>query len=366
MIQRLTATKKSTPLHARYKGRPDIHCTLCYKCVDRCRCTEDDWISEIDGYTPAPIDWREHDRPRSSGSAVIAEEAELKWRHSHWTERRNKVAEAMWDAKIGGNRFWSFCNCGALCVVQWSEKLQRHRVKGSFCKDRHCEPCQRAKAARIRQNIEKQLMTRESSSPRNKRTHRFVTFTVKHSNAPLREQIDRLYACFKRLRRTPCWAESQTGGVCMLEVKLSNGEWHPHLHVVVGGNWVHQDELREAWKEVTGDSFIVHIRALPRINDIGAYVAKYITKGTSVEVWQDPGRAAEWIKASKGVRMCNTFGDWRSLKLTAALESATDWTFVDRLETLIGRSRSGEDHAMHVLMSMRPPGNEAEEQLTQQ
>ncbi len=149
----------------------------------------------------------------------------------------------------------------------------------------------------------------------------------------------------------------------MLEVKLNGEEWHPHLHCIAEGNWISRDELSQAWHEATGDSFIVDVRALPRTKDVGIYIAKYVTKGTSVDVWNKPEKAVEWINAIKGVRTCSTFGDWRGFRLTAPLESATDWIHVDRLVTLIGRARRGEEDALQILVSLRPPGDEAEEML---
>lgn len=346
--------KPADRINRLYGKRPDMFCIHCRRYVGNCDCTYDPEYVR-------PRDWREHQRPRSKAGRIMPNAAECTWRHSHWRARRDKVAKALLNSKIAGKQFENFCACGAGQVVQWSEKLQRHRISGSFCKNRHCEPCQRAKAARIRQNLEKQLEEAVSSSPRNKRTHRFVTFTLRHTNEPLKQQIEKLYRSFKKIRREKCWAESQTGGVVMLEVKLSEGNWHPHLHVISAGNYMAQDELREAWHRITGDSFIVDIRALNRSKDVGIYIAKYVTKGTSVAVWEDDSKASEWIAAIKGVRTCSTYGDWRGMQLTAPLETADDWILVDALDKLIGRARSDEAHAIQILLTLRPPGDEAEE-----
>jgi len=162
------------------------------------------------------------------------------------------------------------------------------------------------------------------SSTRNIRTHRFFTFTLRHNDKPLKEQITRLYRCFKKLRNTQVWRDTQLGGAVMLEVKLAKDKnaagkqrWHPHLHAVAEGKWIDNARLKHAWHEITGDSIVVDVRILPRDKDAANYVSKYVTKGTSTVVWHTQELADEWIKASKGIRFCSTFGTWRGFRLTA-------------------------------------------------
>lgn len=166
----------------------------------------------------------------------------------------------------------------------------------------------------------------------------------------------------------------------MLEVKWSDGEWHPHLHIITGGNWIDHRLIREEWLRLTGDSHIINIKALPRTNDVGAYIAKYVTKGTSVEVWNHPEISAEWIEAIKGVRTCATFGDWRGIRLTDNVDSADDWKYIDTLDKMILRARTELNEpgretdqsktqiavATAILLTLRPPGDDAEEMLIAQ
>jgi hypothetical protein len=189
-----------------------------------------------------------------------------------------------------------------------------------------------------------------------------------------------LYKSFKQLRRCKAWKDTQHGGAFMLEVKLVKPrnttrrdgtpskplEWHPHLHVIAQGSFVNIKLIQEEWHRITADSWLVDVRVLPRENDVAAYVSKYVTKGTSPEVWNHPEFAAEWIEASKGIRTCDTFGTWRGFGLTKPVAIATDWTRVGSLVELIRRCRQDEEIAWWILSTVRPPGDEWEDQLTSQ
>src|SRR5690349_17798707 len=63
---------------------------------------------------------------------------ELRWRHSHWWARREKVLQAMKDTQVSWKKIERFTHCGACAQVVWSEKLQRRRITASYCHDRHC------------------------------------------------------------------------------------------------------------------------------------------------------------------------------------------------------------------------------------
>ena len=84
-----------------------------------------------------------------------------------------------------------------------------------------------------------------------------------------------------------------------------------HLHVIAEGAYLPATELSAAWHKITGDSFVVDVRSLKSGKDAAYYVSKYVTKGTSVAVWHNIDTAQEWVTATKGVRICSTYGDWR-------------------------------------------------------
>jgi hypothetical protein len=279
-----------------------------------------------------------------------ATESETIFRHSHWSQKRSRVRQAMIAVSTGRFAQNRFDECGSECTVEWSETENRHRIRGNYCHSRHCEPCMRSKANKIAQNLAQRLAGR----PKN--TFRFITLTLKHSQAPLRQQITRLYRSFRTLKAQKLWKRSQQGGAVMLECKWTGTHWHPHLHIISEGSYMRKDDLSDLWLKATGDSMIVDIRVLTDTRDASHYVSKYITKGTSAATWANDDAAQEWVLASKGVRICNTFGTWRGFRLLAAPTDVTDWVPVCTLNDLIARANDGEVAAIELLLILRPPG----------
>lgn len=277
---------------------------------------------------------------------------ETEFRHSHWTARRAKITAHL--ASCGASMFsmerWT--ECGSDCMIEHSEKADKHRVKANYCKSRHCEPCSRARANVLAANLQEKLTAAANGK------FRFVTLTLRHTKTPLLNQIKKLYASFKTLRKQAYWKQSQRGGAFMLEVKWSarSREWHPHLHVITDGSWMDKRDLSREWLKVTGDSTSVDVRALDDAKHAAHYLVKYVTKGTSSEVWDDKEAAQEWITATRGIRVCSTFGNWRGMKLSKPTIKYDDWVKVCRLDNLIQRVQAGEQHAMQILLLLRPPG----------
>lgn len=290
-----------------------------------------------------------------------AEIEETRFRHSHWKNRRDRIRAmlARSGARVHALNRWD--ECGGQCQVQWSESRQNFRLSANYCKSRFCEPCMRAKANMVARNLREKLEeARQAARSRDPIGVRFITLTLRHNKAPLKSQIDRLHASFKKLRNLPLWKLSQLGGAAALEVKWTGVAWHPHLHVVAEGSFISKEQLSQAWHECTGDSFVVDVRALKDLADACHYVSKYITKGTNDAVWLDDDRALEWITASRGVRICNTFGSWRGFKLTKPTSSLNDWKPIRSLINLLEAAQAGELAAQAILLILRPPGQTEE------
>lgn len=268
------------------------------------------------------------------------------FRHFFWKDKRKRVRIALASSGTGPRQLENFDNCGSECVIEWSDAEQRYRLRGSYCHSRHCEPCCKAKANLLAANLRDRLNTRKDKS------FRFVTLTLLHSITPLNEQIARLYSCWRRLRQTPLWKKSQQGGAAMLEVKWNpkSRKWHPHLHIVAEGGYLNSRELSQAWLKITGDSMIVDIRRLDKTKDVAFYVAKYVTKGTNREVWEDDNAAIEWVTSTKGVRTCATFGNWRGFKLLAKPKDSGGWVAVALLRSVAAKARAGEVHSINLLL----------------
>jgi len=268
---------------------------------------------------------------------------ELAFRHSHWKARREKTREILASIGTSSKAMFAFENCGADCIVEFSELEQRYRKRASYCHSRHCQPCMRSKAARIRMNLSKVI--RDNRPNR----YRFFTFTLKHDDTPLRDQIQRLYRCFTKLRRDRLWKDTQVGGAFMLEVHHTGKHWHPHLHVIGEGDFIPRQQLINLWHRVTENSFIVDVRAINNTDGASRYVTKYITKPADENIINDRDKAQEYFNAIRGVRTCSTYGKWRGVKLSERQTDADDWKAICKLDTLVKRAEDGDKHSQIIL-----------------
>lgn len=274
---------------------------------------------------------------------------ELVFRHTHWTARRKKVIAALARSGQSDHRIERFCHCGAGCHVQYSKSAERYRVSAEFCHDRHCEPCGRSKANLIAKNLERRLTEKAEGR------YRFVTLTLRHCDEPLEKQLAHLLASFRRLRASKFWRQNQRGGCAVIEVKWrpQSRRWHPHMHVIAEGGYIDQYALSAAWSIASNGSTIVDVRALKSGRDAAWYTAKYLGKGTNVETWEDPDVAREWIIATKGLRICGTYGSWRGYKILQKPDKLDDWIDLGSLDKIIADAKAGAKTSQLWLTKIR-------------
>jgi hypothetical protein len=283
----------------------------------------------------------------------IADAWEAEFRHMNWQAVRDKVAHAMHDAGTSEHTLTRFANCGAECMVEWSDDLQKYRLRASFCKCRHCQPCMKARQRLIAGNLTKKL---EKGTAQEGHRFRFITLTLRHTRRPLAEQKAELYKAVKQLRKFRCWKETQVGGAIMFENKLNDrGEWHPHIHIISEGTYLSQKQLADQWFKITNGSFKVDIRSIKGVKDAANYVSKYACKGVDDSVWKDHEKAIEWVTASHRLRSCATFGTWRGFALLGhdPAESVTDWKPVALLTRIVAQAAAGsiaDSNLLHILV----------------
>jgi hypothetical protein len=287
---------------------------------------------------------------------IPARPEEEEFRHSAWKAKRAAVMKALQRRAVGQARLDRFACCGSNLTVEWNQEEQRHRVCGCFCHDRHCEPCGRAKGAIIARNLRAKLEGATSNQ------FRFITLTLRHSTAALKDQINRLMKCFRTLRNSKDWKASQRGGSASLEVKWDpkTDRWHPHLHVIADGAFLGKEQLSAMWHHITTDSFIVDIRLLRDSKEAAHYVAKYAAKGCNAEIWSCPERADEWIDAMHGVRMVGTWGTWRGYRLMQRSEANEGWTHVGTYIDVLRAARRAEMWAVAIMEHIVPSSSPEE------
>jgi hypothetical protein len=287
---------------------------------------------------PAPseevgIDLRGHDLPSVDYAVAPISREEAIFRHSGWASRRHAVYRSMIRTHQGKGRTDSFANCGSDCFVMTNQITRAYRCQANYCHDRMCVPCQAKRSALVGAGILRHIRGLDVASLK------FVTLTLRHSETGLRDQIDRLFRHAAALRRRKYWHASVTGGIQVLEVKLSkSGLWHPHLHLIVEGR-LEAGLLREEWRAITGDSFIVDVRPV-RDDQVIGYLTKYLTKPCSTTIYRCEKSLDEFVKSVKGRRVFNTFGSWRGADFEAGADDPHPdaWVVVGRLSSLIARS----------------------------
>lgn len=290
---------------------------------------------------------KEDDRKAAFWSMQVApaHQEETIFRHSAWRQKRQLVRTALAEVNTNANALERFDQCGSECVVEICPDDQTLRVRANYCRNRHCQPCNQAKANRLAANLRNRLQ----SQPHGR--YRFITLTLRHTDTPLAHQIKRLYTSFAKLRKEKIWKRTQRGGAAILEVKWQpdTRKWHPHLHVIAEGDFVRQADLSNAWLTITGDSHVVDIRALKESKDAAFYIAKYVSKGTNDAVWIDPDARQEWIVATKSVRSAATFGTWRGFKLLAVNADTKEWKPLGTLYRIVQDAREGKKWAQAIL-----------------
>lgn len=185
-----------------------------------------------------------------------------------------------------------------------------------------------------------------------------MTLTYRDTEA-LDGCVERGWRDFRKLRQRKLW-EQALGCLATMEIQRGQGSglWHPHLHVLVArpsctclrGRRLDDDGPRcshgrvrcphalnqccisEAWREITGESFVVDIRAARAEEDrsmAGAVreVVKYCTKLTEVSSKQrEDGRSdvLELHRAIRGRRLLTTTGVFRGLVEPVTAEELLD------------------------------------------
>jgi len=260
------------------------------------------------------------------------------------------VFAALIRAGTGRTALHRFANCGSGAVVERGRNGE-YRVRANYCRSRWCRPCAAARAAALADTIATRLAGR---------TFRFLTLTLRSSSTPLTDQLSRLIRCFRELRRSRLWRQTVTGSIAVIEITRNNGRWHPHLHVLILGNYVDQAQLAQRWHAITGDSFVVWIRRPPE--GIADYIAKYASKGTDNSVESDDDAFTEAIRALSGRRLIITTGELygaeKADQPTAAepllLHGPPEpyWTVIGTLTRIIDNARRGDPEAVAILKAL--------------
>lgn len=250
--------------------------------------------------------------------------------------------EALKRTRRPDARIDRFANCGAGMMLQMSKDGSDLRMVCTRCKDRFCVACGAERSAGFAERVAQHIAGRVT---------RFVTLTLRASNTPLADQIDRLYRSFAALRRRAGCSAAFTGGAAFLECKIGEGSglWHPHLHILTEGCYMDCRDLSREWHKVTGDSSIVKIKKVSDNAQRASYVTKYVTKPADASVFNVQPMLDEFMIAIAGRRLAMTYGTWRGLKLDGDPPEDVQWITVGTPAQLIADANAGSTDAIRML-----------------
>lgn len=128
----------------------------------------------------------------------------------------------------------------------------------------------------------------------------------------LKKGIASLWASWMRLRRSVRWLRKVKGCIVALEVtrNAQEGTWHPHLNVLMEGDYFPHEELKRLWIKATrGGGHMVHIQEA----DAGTVreLIKYVTK--IADLVRDPAALDEFLTAVAGMKTVRTYGSFFGL-----------------------------------------------------
>lgn len=228
-------------------------------------------------------------------------------------------------------------------------ELNNGRTAASLnrCKDRMCPLCAGFRAASVKERVATYLRTWRSC--------RLITLTVRSDDRGLAAQMKHLFDSFRKLRALRWWRESVQGGFYVVEVTLNQRthQWHAHLHMLADGDFIAQAKLAHVWEQVTGDSRIVDIRAVPDRDKAVSYLTTYLAKPANVERWP-PDAVREYAEALHGKRLVHTFGSHHAAKSDVAEEAeepkpAAPLLSLSRLSLLDEADVADASHACEIL-----------------
>jgi len=208
-----------------------------------------------------------------------------------------------------------------------------------------------------------------------------ITLTVKNGDN-LSERFSHLAKSFKTLlarRRDYLKKGRGFNQFCKVEGAFYSCEytytkengWHPHIHLfALIEEWIDQEELRETWHEITGDSFIVDVRRVKKEKGLGysngvREVFKYALKFSELSV----ENTWEAFKTLKGKRLTGSFGILHGVKIPENLADdmpdEKDLPYLEMLYKFVFGKQSYYDLQMTRHVEPHSKDNDDEAELRQ-
>lgn len=260
---------------------------------------------------------------------------------SYWLDRLHEVEPST-------VRIERFEHCGRGAYLYRDTSDQSFVLRSETCKLRICPACRRryrfAAIARVRDLL-------QDLEPK---TWQFMTFTMRHTRAPLKQQLDFLKASFRKLRQRQIWRSACSHGYMVAEIKYNprKDEWHPHLHMIVKVRYIDWSALRAAWLQITKSSHIIdcgYVRGTAKACD---YIAKYIAKPPFLTDIDSAERLQDYYAAIQNARILMPFGKPPRVPTRPTLDTPRQLEPIGNLGDLHHRAIRGDQFAMRCLQAL--------------
>ena len=187
--------------------------------------------------------------------------------------------------------------------------------KANACSLRLCPHC-----AHRRSQI---LATRTQAHLLGKTGLRYAVLAERNSGN-LQDGIRSLWAAWTRLRRSVQWKRKVKGCIVALEVTYNREKrtWHPHLNVLMEGEYIPFAELNQMWIKATeGRGRTSRIQAADEgtVFELLKYTLKVAERDRETRefhlIFDDPAAIDEFLSAVYGSRLVRSYGSLRGLKV---------------------------------------------------
>lgn len=208
-------------------------------------------------------------------------------------------------------------SCCTHFTVLTCGRHEAKRIPNARCYLRACPDCAEWRGGRLYRKLSAGFAELMRRHPNDQLI--FITLTLKHSNTSLKVQFRRVQSAFAKLRRRNIWKDSIRAAFSSFEPTVSKGLWHPHIHILaLRSKWIEQAELSAVWEKITGDSFIVDIRPVRKLEEGLREVLKYTLKPADVSSFT-PSLLRQFHEL-KSAKLAGTYGELRGLDLDSDLD----------------------------------------------
>lgn len=193
-------------------------------------------------------------------------------------------------------------DCGKRLVKLYCATEARRFAYVQTCKCRICPDCLRRQGRKYRRTFTRMIGAWKRQPGQ---ALMMLTLTFRSTGEPVKgSDIRRGFREVRKLIKTFYPKSQGCGAVAVAEI---GAKWNLHVHVIVAGGYVSQRALSARWLQITGNSYIVDVRAVRGVKRSVSYVLKYLTKLAESD---SVDRCVQTLIALKGSRRVHTFGIW--------------------------------------------------------